>query len=96
VTHNRYVSCSEHGKRRPAYVCQHLLSELKDGQPRGVTWQYFQEDESFEAFCDACIKMLDDAGEERTDVQEVILGCTLICEMCLDKVLKLNGQTRYN
>jgi hypothetical protein len=90
------VSCSTHGKQRPAYVCQHVVSQIKDNVARGLVWEYAADEGHFEAFCHDCAALIDSNGGDLTDELDLEVGCTLICEACLDGVLKLNGMTRFN
>jgi hypothetical protein len=81
---SRMIECSTHGESRPAFVCQHLLSTLRDSVPRGVLWSR-DEDGCINAYCWDCDKQFEAAGGEWTSEVEVI------CEGCFRRIAMING-----
>ena len=96
VEEHDLVTCTVHGKQRPAYVCCHILLQLRDRVPRGAIWSYNVEDESFTMYCNECELLVAGDGPEISDEHASQMDVRLICESCMDVVIALNGKTRLN
>jgi hypothetical protein len=90
------ISCASHGNQRLAFVCNHIVLQLHDNVPRGVLWSFSQDDQSFSAYCSDCASLMTNESNEIPDDAFEKMEPKLICELCLDRVLQLNGQTRLN
>jgi hypothetical protein len=88
----KFVECYSHGKSKPAFLCQHLLTGEKVG------WNEpdeYVEDESFEfsgcinAWCNKCEEFAVKTGGW-TDESEEFANIQLVCENCALKFKEAN------
>lgn len=70
--------------------CAHLLESLEAERPIGVHWSYDNKDGWFTALCDACEELFQTSGGPLSDLG---IESVVICEFCLEDVLRLNGKT---
>jgi hypothetical protein len=84
-TGGRFVQCATHGRVQAAFVCRHLVEQLR--QPRPGRIGFFRpaardgEPEELQAWCRECDAVLDRVGEWN-DESEAFAGVTLICSGC--------------
>jgi hypothetical protein len=81
---------------RAAFVCGHIVIQLKDRKPRGAVWSYDKEDDSFTMYCSECEALVSNDGGAISDEHAAAMDPKLICEGCMDEVLHLNGKSRLN
>ncbi|CAL2063581.1 DUF6882 domain-containing protein [Tenacibaculum sp. 190524A05c] len=88
----RTVDCGIHGKRRPAFVCQHLnLTERKGFHESFDTFRGMDldNDDDFGAWCNECELVRDKEGEWN-DVSESYAEIQLVCEECYFELKDFN------
>ncbi len=85
------IDCEDHGKQKAAYVCQHIVMTLDDGQARGFVWTR-DEDGAINAYCDACDAALEKNGGEWTPELEAASDMGMLCEMCTAQAARINGE----
>jgi hypothetical protein len=86
----RTVQCHEHGPVEAAYVCRHLVRQLRDPSPERIG--FFKPDagvgetpDELQGWCGDCDAVLRRVGEWN-DESEAFAGVTLICSGCYEKV----------
>ena len=92
---SRLIECGEHGVSRPAFVCTHLVTTLREGTPLGVIWSR-DENECVNAYCSACEERLIAGGGKWTRELEATADIQLICDRCFERVLSINEATEAN
>jgi hypothetical protein len=81
----RIVHCRVHGPVQAAFVCRHLVEQLRN--PRNERIGFFRpaaidgEPEELQAWCGECDVVLRRVGEWN-DESEAFAGVTLICSGC--------------
>ena len=90
------ISCTVHGEGRLVATCQHIVQQFNDKIPSGANWNYFEDEDSFEVFCDKCNEMLCNVKGPIPESVKQKMGHAIICEQCIDQVLALNSTTRSN
>jgi hypothetical protein len=82
----RVVHCDDHGPRRAAFVCRHLVG--------GSGLGFFTPDEpgdDLEAWCGECDRVLHRCGEWN-DESERFARITLICDLCFEAARTRNSR----
>ena len=88
----KYVDCGEHGSRRIAYVCQHLmkgkLTGFEEAFPTTPNME-LHEDDDFQAWCDECekVRLKYDGWNKKS---EKFAQIKLICEKCYFEIKEFN------
>ncbi len=85
---DKKVECGEHGRREPAFVCQHLI----DGTAAGFHWGQDDEDPDRvcpDAWCDACEAVRRSEGGWN-DRSEAFARVRLLCDGCYERVRERN------
>ena len=77
------VTCSDHGKRRAAFICDHLFASRATKTAVGLTW--FEEEGDIQAFCDDCWTCDIEEFQRRA-----ASGPRVVCIDCLDAIAVLN------
>jgi hypothetical protein len=95
MAQERKVHCREHGAVRPAFVCKHLVEQLRN--PGREPIGFFRPDpgtgetaDELEGWCGACEGELQRVGEWN-DESEGFAGVTLICEACYGGLRQTQG-----
>lgn len=70
------IACDSHGDSAQTYVCVHVAQSLSDGVLCGFKWSV-DEDDEFQAVCDACDSMDDEewAAQESDLIRILCFGC---------------------
>jgi hypothetical protein len=88
LTKDSMMECARHGRRRPAFICQHL--RLGEGIGFKQPQEPLDPEAPFQnAWCDACDKVLLREGEWN-DVSEGFAKVMVICEGCLEEIRSRN------
>ena len=93
-TGERFVQCATHGRVQPAFVCRHLVEQLRN--PRSERIGFFRpaandgEPEELQAWCADCDVVLRRVGEWN-DESEAFAGVTLICSGCYGNLQRSQG-----
>lgn len=86
------ITCKAHGANRTAFVCQHLISSVKQGFEEAFPTfkgMELEEDNDFQAWCDECEKerlKTDGWNDESTKFANI----KLICEDCYFEIKEKN------
>jgi hypothetical protein len=75
--------CSEHGEQTTAFVCQHIATSLGTGEAVGFFWSGEDPSARPDAWCEACERRRDAAGEWTPEVAAQ-LGVKILCGVCYD------------
>jgi hypothetical protein len=70
--------------------------QLHDHVARGAICSFDPDEESYSVYCSSCEQLLPDEGGPIPDHIAAKMGVRIICEVCMDRVLELNGTTRLN
>src|SRR5262245_17442640 len=84
----RTITCGQHGDRRAAFMCAHLI----DGTGRGFNWADEDHDVSWwpDAWCDACEPIIAAAGEAWSEETKKRVNVRLVCEVCYEHIRERN------
>jgi hypothetical protein len=85
------VECEEHGKQKVAFICQHVVATLEDGQARGFVWDR-DEDGLINAYCDDCDAAIEANNGDWTPEIEAKADVGMMCEVCVSEAAKINGE----
>lgn len=89
----KYIECGEHGSRRRAFVCQHLIKSTKTGFeeafPTFPDMEFEFEDDDFQAWCDECEKVRV-AEDGWNDESQKFAKIKLVCEKCYFEIKEFN------
>lgn len=89
---NKTISCEQHGAKRIAFVCQHLIKSDNNGFEEAFpTFKGMElgDDDDFQAWCDKCeIERLRTNGWN--DESTKFANIKLVCEDCYFKIKEKN------
>jgi hypothetical protein len=80
------IVCDRHGANESCCVCAHICTSLQDRKARGFIWSYKDAEHGYQAMCDLCNDMSDEAWER--DHYELL---KVICFGCYADAASLNG-----
>jgi hypothetical protein len=92
----KYVECDAHDYQRRAFVCQHLNRHTKVGFVEAFeTFEGMElgDDDDFQAWCDTCEKVRQQADGWNDESMEVA-DIKLLCEQCYFDIKELNTGNR--
>lgn len=84
------IECSVHGKQPATFVCQHLVHSLRTGDKVGFNFAHDPDNPRPDAWCDACERVVMEAGGEWDDQSEEFAGVSLVCAGCYDRIKQIN------
>ncbi len=76
------MKCPKHGPASEAFVCQHIVAGMRQGQAVGFFWAAGSTSAYPDAWCRACNTRLEKSGGEWTGEAAAQLGVKLICHHC--------------
>jgi hypothetical protein len=81
----RIVECSQHGRVQAAFVCRHLVEQLRSQRPERIGFfspaAHGETSDELQGWCGECDAVLRRVGEWN-DESEAFAGVTLICSGC--------------
>ena len=89
---DKLIECSQHGKIRAAFICQHLNKKTRTGFEEAFTTfpgMPLEEDEDLQAWCDECEKVRtkhDGWNDESMEFAKI----KLVCEQCYFEIKEFN------
>ena len=89
------TQCSQHGLQDETFVCQHIVTSLRTGEPVGFWWSTKRDMDRPDAWCSACRDRLAEAGDW-TPEAEAFANPTILCGQCYDDVRNLNLTRRHD
>jgi len=93
---DKYVACDAHEKGRLSFVRQHLTTKTKVGFNEAfetVEWMELEEDDDFQAWCDACEKAWEtEDGWNETSM--AFANSKIVCENCYFDMKEFNLGSR--
>jgi hypothetical protein len=84
---HRTVSCSKHGDKREAFVCEHLLT----GTKLGFLHEHEDRDNPYpDAWCSACERVRLEHGGVWNEENEALIRIKLVCGDCYEEIKAKN------
>lgn len=70
------INCDTHGRQPETFVCVHIIEAVRSGEPKGFWWSR-SEDGVWDAVCDGCNKLNQDAFDRLgpDNIKIICLGC---------------------
>jgi len=84
------VECDELGPQQATFVCQHIVSGLRENTPYGFWWSGDSDSARPDAWCTACDEFLMSHGGGWNDESEAFAGVTLLFGSCYDRAKEMN------
>ncbi|MDI3319631.1 DUF6882 domain-containing protein [Pinibacter soli] len=95
IIKDKYIECGSHEKRRRAFVCRHLDKTTKAGFEEafetyeGMELSDEDEDEDFQAWCDECEIVRQNAGGWNDESMK-FADIKMVCEACYFEMKTIN------